>query len=594
MAATTWRLVAADTGGNDLVLSQLRLWDGSAAVDAGAVVTSSHAPVTGNLSDLSGGGAVCRFSVDDVNTPGFYIQWVLPTPVDAWCVRFTAPSPQGFLYGYDLQEFAGARWRSARNGRVPYPGDNVLSVLRIKRPEYGAAVGWTSTPGAISGATGFSGAAMTPNGATRMAAGFGSGTAQISLSTDSGATWVRPAGVTPSSLGFSGCAVTSDGQVMVVVSRGAANSPTYMSRNGGSTWSVVNAPSGSGGLISCAISGNTGDTVVTSGYGSSAAKIGVSKDGGATWASATGPSAGTSGFAGCAVSADGSVIAAAGHGNSAAVVSVSRNGGSTWQNAVGPVAGTLGFVSCAMSADGQTIVAAGYGSSAAKVSVSRDAGLSWSDAVGVAAGPVGFVSCGVSPDGATLVAAPSGGGSVGVSVSRNNGVAWSVLPVVNFGAEGFDGCCLTSDGGALFVAGRGSNAQVGVYTERDAAYTNAPMAHQSLGAVALAMGRQPDAQGSAIAYRVTAAPTTDPEFGGNGRVYGTTAIKNAPTNAPVRCRVRLHRSRDGLMVRELWSKPDGTYSFDNVNPQYEYDVIAWDNTLSYRSVVANNVTPETP
>lgn len=84
----------------------------------------------------------------------------------------------------------------------------------------------------------------------------------------------------------------------------------------------------------------------------------------------------------------------------------------------------------------------------------------------------------------------------------------------------------------------------------------------------------------------------DVEFGGNGRVYGTVERKNTPANVPLRRRVRLHRSRDGMLVRETWSKPDGSYEFKHVSMRYEYDAIAWDHEMSYRSVIANNLKPE--
>lgn len=84
----------------------------------------------------------------------------------------------------------------------------------------------------------------------------------------------------------------------------------------------------------------------------------------------------------------------------------------------------------------------------------------------------------------------------------------------------------------------------------------------------------------------------DTEFGGNHRIYGIVARKNTPAEAPLVRRVRLHRSRDGMLVRETWSKVDGSYEFLNINMNYEYDTIAWDHEMSYRSVVANNLKPE--
>ena len=84
----------------------------------------------------------------------------------------------------------------------------------------------------------------------------------------------------------------------------------------------------------------------------------------------------------------------------------------------------------------------------------------------------------------------------------------------------------------------------------------------------------------------------DIEFGGRGRIYGTVSIKVTPSNVPVARRVRLLRSRDSYLARETWSKPDGTYSFDGINEQYEYDVVVFDHELNYFSQVANNKKPE--
>ena len=88
------------------------------------------------------------------------------------------------------------------------------------------------------------------------------------------------------------------------------------------------------------------------------------------------------------------------------------------------------------------------------------------------------------------------------------------------------------------------------------------------------------------------SPFLDAEFGGRGRIYGTVSIKGTPSNVPVARRVRLLRSRDSYLARETWSKPDGSYSFDGISEQYEYDVVAFDRELNYFSQVANNKKPE--
>ena len=84
----------------------------------------------------------------------------------------------------------------------------------------------------------------------------------------------------------------------------------------------------------------------------------------------------------------------------------------------------------------------------------------------------------------------------------------------------------------------------------------------------------------------------DVEFGGVGRIYGTVSRKGTPANVPMRRRVRLHRSADGMLVRETWSNDVGVYEFREMNPRYEYDVIAWDHELQEFSTVANNQLAE--
>lgn len=84
----------------------------------------------------------------------------------------------------------------------------------------------------------------------------------------------------------------------------------------------------------------------------------------------------------------------------------------------------------------------------------------------------------------------------------------------------------------------------------------------------------------------------DAEFGGKGRIYGTVLLKSKSADVPVARRVRLHRSRDGYLVRETWSKADGSYRFNEINERYEYDVIAWDHEKQEFSTVANNQLAE--
>lgn len=91
---------------------------------------------------------------------------------------------------------------------------------------------------------------------------------------------------------------------------------------------------------------------------------------------------------------------------------------------------------------------------------------------------------------------------------------------------------------------------------------------------------------------VVRSTVMDMEFGGYGCVYGTVELYAQAGNIALPRRVRLHRSRDGLLVREAWSDAQGNYRFDHISQRYTYDVIAWDHEGLQQSVVANDLTPE--
>lgn len=105
-------------------------------------------------------------------------------------------------------------------------------------------------------------------------------------------------------------------------------------------------------------------------------------------------------------------------------------------------------------------------------------------------------------------------------------------------------------------------------------------------------GSAPPEQGEQRMQTVPAALAVDVEFGGTGTIYGTVELFNQAGNLPLPRRVRLHRSRDGLLVRETWSDAQGYYRFDCITDRYKYDVIAWDHEGLQQSVVANDLTPE--
>lgn len=119
-----------------------------------------------------------------------------------------------------------------------------------------------------------------------------------------------------------------------------------------------------------------------------------------------------------------------------------------------------------------------------------------------------------------------------------------------------------------------------------------PAAPGVVRAVALPHPLAPLPQGLAVLRQADALRAYDLECGGQGCIYGTVELYAQAGNIPLPRRVRLHRSRDGLLVRETWSDAQGHYRFDGITDRYKYDVIAWDHEGLQQSVVANDLTPE--
>lgn len=99
-------------------------------------------------------------------------------------------------------------------------------------------------------------------------------------------------------------------------------------------------------------------------------------------------------------------------------------------------------------------------------------------------------------------------------------------------------------------------------------------------------------QGDAVGLSLAAPISLDIESGGHGRIYGTVGLHSHSGSIPLARRIRLHRSRDGLLVRETWSDAQGNYCFEGLSTRYTYDVIAHDHEGLLQSVIANDLTPE--
>lgn len=77
---------------------------------------------------------------------------------------------------------------------------------------------------------------------------------------------------------------------------------------------------------------------------------------------------------------------------------------------------------------------------------------------------------------------------------------------------------------------------------------------------------------------------------GIGRLRGVTLDYVNPLNKPYRCKVRLMRERDGLVVREVWTAPDGSYDFQYIDELQSYTVLAYYLDHGKRAVVTDGLT----
>ena len=84
----------------------------------------------------------------------------------------------------------------------------------------------------------------------------------------------------------------------------------------------------------------------------------------------------------------------------------------------------------------------------------------------------------------------------------------------------------------------------------------------------------------------------DVEFGGNGRLYGTTKTKGTP-NLPTKARVVLQHQRSKLPVRETWSDPvTGYFEFKGIDTNQQFLALAEDAAGNFRPVAASRLVPE--
>lgn len=76
-------------------------------------------------------------------------------------------------------------------------------------------------------------------------------------------------------------------------------------------------------------------------------------------------------------------------------------------------------------------------------------------------------------------------------------------------------------------------------------------------------------------------------FGGAGRVAGVTTVNGVAASK----RVWLQEKASKLVIAQTWSAANGTYEFNNVDPEREYVVFSDDHTKVYNAVVSDRVVP---
>lgn len=561
-SASTWTLLGFDTAGADLVLSRLVAWGplGELPIQS---ISSAFVPIEGALTNLlvddtSG----CRFVAIDVFKPSFAITLQFAGVVELWGVRFAGPSLQSWVTRYAL----GAARNFATVGTLAFPGAGVLSAVPTGQPSF--AVGSS---------------VWNPVGGSRL---------------------------------WNGVAASDDGMVFLASTQeGSAASPAILSVDGGSTWSGVPLGNGYGGAP--AVSGDGNTLLLGAGADINAAKPWISRDRGVSWVDLSAV-LGTARWGSSAITQDGSKLFLV--PRDSGVPRLSTDGGVTWTALT--AVGNGNWQGAAMSSDGQVLAL--VNSSTSWLWMSVDGGVTWAAKTSLGARVWSFVR--ISGDGKTLLAGTRGAGFF--TFSNDGGVTWiqpsisSLAQTWGAGDVSFDGgvllACATSparlfvsrDGGATWALQKafgGSSEDVRVVQEGrlmlaapiylpleifvlpDSAYTSATprpvRVSTQTGVIA-----SPEAQDTSV--RVSGVKRLDTEFGGPGVIYGTVELYTQAGNTPLPRRVRLHRSRDGLLVRETWSDAQGKYRVEGISERYTYDVIAWDHEGQHRSVVANDLRPE--
>lgn len=185
--ARYWRIVGVQAvAGGDLELSELHLYGPSGRVDAGATITSSHAPTVGTLAALADGSTAtgCTFASDAVRAAGFYVMWSFASDTDVFGVRPGAgASKDKYLERLHLQylDTTGAWVTAFAFGRFQWPGPQAMDIAPSTSDPYLPSVSALLPMNGTAGSTTFTdvkGNVWTPAGGAQISTAhsfFGSG-----------------------------------------------------------------------------------------------------------------------------------------------------------------------------------------------------------------------------------------------------------------------------------------------------------------------------------------------------------------------------------------------------------------------------------
>lgn len=84
---------------------------------------------------------------------------------------------------------------------------------------------------------------------------------------------------------------------------------------------------------------------------------------------------------------------------------------------------------------------------------------------------------------------------------------------------------------------------------------------------------------------------SDPAYGGRGYIAGEAEGIVSVGGQPAERKILLFERQTFKVIRSKWSKTDGTYRFDYLNPDKEFFMVALDHKKQYEPVSYDFIKP---